>query len=397
MSNSPVVPTGSGRLTRRFAALQWSFFSMYASTTLFSYLLLRKNTPTPLVGVLVALVYAASTLSQPLLGILCDRFMCHRFLYIISGAVAPLTYLWVIVSRSISELFFCAILSGVFMNSMLNMCNSWVDGLNRQGCGIDFGTARSFGSMSFAFMSIVFGWVVKHSGSDLSIIVLMGVFGLLSIVLALRVPKVDREKLTVGDSRPRLSEGLGILLRKRDYMLFVAAGFLAMLGLSGLSAYFAVYLLELGGDSTVIGIGNFTYAIMEVPTLLLFSRISKRFSFHTLFSVCLLAFSIQCLLQALAPNYVFSIAAMVIQGLSYAMLVPISQKFTAEHIDDRYIATAQFFSAAVVLSASMIFGSLLAGFLTKFVSLKVCFAILALVSFSGFVLYFANKTYILTD
>ena len=178
-----------------------------------------------------------------------------------------------------------------------------------------------------------------------------------------------------------------MVTRQREYMVVVWSGFLSMSGIAGVSSYFSAYLATLGASASAVGLGNFTYAIAEVPFMFLFKRLSARFSFRTLFAVSLFAHGLQCVLVGLSPNYICAILSMLLQGLSFGTLVPCLQHYTASHIDPRYISTAQLFTSAVSLSASMIFGSLMASALSRQFTLPTVFLLISLVSFSGCALY----------
>jgi len=379
------------KLNRRFSALQGSFFSMYAGTSLFSYILLQKGVPTVYMGVLGALTSCSSTLVQPLWGILCDKYRCHRFFYLLSALAAPLIYLWIIGSGSILELVICSLLSGMFVNCIQNMGNGWVSSLNAEGRQINYSASRSFGSLAFAIMAALLGRAVHHWGYA-GLIGGMSLCAVFCAVVAFTIPKsrrmietpATREK---SPDEPTLREGLNILLRQREYMAVVFSGFFAMFGIAGISSYLSAHLSAMGAGATAIGLGNFSYAIAEVPFMFLYKRLANRFSFRTLFITCLLAHSLQCILVGISPNYVCAIFAMLLQGPAFGLLVPCLQQYTATHIEARYMSTAQLFTSSVSLSASMIFGSLVAGVLSQFFSLPTTFLLLAAISAVGVVLY----------
>lgn len=376
------------KLGRRFAALQASFFAAYAGTSFFSYILLKKGVPNAYIGLFSALTYCASTLMQPIWGILCDRYRCHRVFYLISSIFTPLLYIWIIRTPDIPALALCALLSGMFINCIQNMGSSWISSLNAEGCMINYGVTRSWGSLSFAIMSIVMGWAIDLWGYP-GLVGSMAVCGLFCILVAFSLPKSKGiSTKQAAEPAPTLSEGLRLLVRQREYMVVVISAFLAMSGIAGVSSYFSAYLATLGASASMVGFGCFTYAIAEVPFMVLFVRLSTRFSFRALFTVCLLAHGMQCVLVGLSPNYVCAILSMMLQGLSFGTLVPSLQRYTASHIDPRYVSTAQLFTSAISLSASMIIGSLLASALSRHFSLPTTFLLVSLLSFSGCALYF---------
>ncbi|MCC8061552.1 MAG: MFS transporter [Clostridiales bacterium] len=375
------------RLNRRFSALQASFFAAYAGTSFFSYILLKNNIPNAYIGFFGAMTYFSSTLAQPVWGNLCDRYGCHRVFYWISAVVTPILYIWIVRLTSLPALVVCSLISGMFVNCIQNMGNGWVSSLNAEGHQINYGISRSCGSLAFAVMAVVLGWAIQlwdYAG----LIGGMALCGLLCIAVSLTIPRSKGVKRQPGEERDSsLSEGLRILLAQKEYVAVVVGGFLAMTGVAGVSTYFSAYLAILGAGAAVVGLGNFTYAIAEAPFMFLFRRLVARFTFRRLFAASLFAHGLQCLLVGISPNYTYAILSMLMQGLSFGTLVPCLQYYTAEHIDRDHMSTAQLFTSAVSLSASIICGSLLAGVLSHYFTLPVTFLLLSMISFGGFLLY----------
>ena len=332
-----------------------------------------------------ALLSLTSAAVQPVWGILCDRYHCHRVFYVLSSIATPLLYLWIIRSSSVWELMVCALLSGMFINCIQNMGNGWIASLNVSGCRINYGAARSCGSLAFAVMAVIQGQIIRQWGMY-GLVVGMAGCGAVCTLAACSLPKGSQSRSTE-ESRPSLREGLSMLITQRDYMVLILCGFLATFGVAGLAAYYTVHLANMGAGAVVIGIGTFAYAIAEVPFLFLFERLVRRVDFRKLVTVCLLCHSLQCALVGLSPNYVCAILCMVLQGPSFGTLVPCLQKYSAEHIPAKYVSTAQLFSSSISLSASMIFGNLTASALSRSLSLRGTFLVMSLISFLGFAIF----------
>jgi PPP family 3-phenylpropionic acid transporter len=390
-----MIQRTDSKLTRQFALLQAAFFAAYSGCSFLSYLLLQKQSfSSALIGVVGALIALSSAAVQPLWGILCDRYRCHRLFYLLSGLLCPVLY-WVIQrTRQTPVLLSCAFLSGCFVNCMQNMANGWVAALNGQGHRVSYSMARGCGSISYALAAILYGKAVLLFGNA-AIPFLMAVFGLLIITAAFRILKPEAQHSTpLGAREPSgLREGLSLLLRQRDYVVFVSCCFLAVSALSGVSTYFSVFVTQLGGNAQHIGLGNFVLALSEAPAMLLFGRMVKRMPFRILFTLCLAGHVVECVLLAAAPNTACAVLSMASQFLSFGLLVPCVQHFTSTCTEVRYASTAQLFSSAVGLSASMVFGNLFSSFLSRMFPLRTVFLLLGMVAFLGVLLcwFFLNK------
>ena len=378
--------TDDRKLNRRFAALQGSFFGAYSGTSFFSYILLEKGVSNTYIGLFGALTSLSSSLIQPVWGILCDRYRCHRVFYLISSLVIPLLYLVILRVFSLPALAVCALISGMFINCIQNMGNGWVSALNGEGCRINYGLSRSFGSLAFAVMSVVLGWAIQVWGYP-GLICGMALCGTCCILSSFTIPRARERAPRESAAAPRLSQGLRIITGDREYLLVVVAAFFSMAGVAGINSYFSAYLAMLGASAASVGVGNFAYAIAEAPFMFLYQRLSARFSFRWLFLFSLFTHGLQCVCVGISPNYVWATLAMLLQGPSFGLLVPCLQHYTASRFAPEYTSTAQLFTSAVSLSASMIFGSLLASFLSRYFTLPVTFLLCSLFSFFGFLLY----------
>ncbi|MBR3297517.1 MAG: MFS transporter, partial [Firmicutes bacterium] len=231
------------QLTQRFSFLHFAFFAEYSGCGFISFLLMQKTISTAMIGVIAALTYLASALIQPVWGILCDRYSCHRVFYWIGGLAGPLIYLAICLSDSLWVLILCGLLSGMFLQALQNMSTGWIAGLNNAGYNIIYGKTRSFGSLAFALASLVYGRAVLFFGNN-AIPAIMAVLGLVAVYASCRLPKVSdaakaAESISAGAAEEKngisLSEGIRILLKQRDYVFFVSACFLAIMGFAGTS------------------------------------------------------------------------------------------------------------------------------------------------------------------
>jgi len=316
---------------------------------------------------------------------LCDRFHCHRLFFIMTGILSPLLFLVIRHLNSVPGLLLCAVVCGAVLTCMLNMSGSWVSSLRRDGITIDFGVARSCGSFSFAIMALLYGRAISRFG-DSGLTVLMAACGLLCVLLSFGIPqntRSDSSRNTVSRERIDLSS----LLKNRPYRRFLLIGFLSMVGLAGSSVYYVVLLTQLGADSVVVGIGNFAYAIAEVPAMLLFTRIRRKLEFRTVLLISLLAVCLQSFGLGIAHSCTAAILSMLLQGLSYGLMVPLAQQFVDLQISEECISSAQMTCTAVVFTASMILGSILCGALVSVFSLSICFRLMALLSFAAVLLF----------
>ena len=159
------------------------------------------------------------------------------------------------------------------------------------------------------------------------------------------------------------------------------------MGFAGTSTYHQPFLTELGANSFHIGISDFTYAIAEVPFMFLFASLEKKLGFKPVFIICLASSCLLSVCVALSHSVTTAILALLFQGPCFGLVVPCVQHYAANHVEARYISTAQLFSTAIVLSGSIVAGNLLSGVMSAKMPLRAMFFCMAAISFTGLLLY----------
>ena len=129
--------------------------------------------------------------------------------------------------------------------------------------------------------------------------------------------------------------------------------------------------------------------LTEVPVMLLFSRLIKRFSCSSLLRFAVIMFTVKELAIYLAGSVGMLYAAEALQALSFAIFVPASVRYADTVIEKRNAAKGQTYITAVISMAS-IFASLVGGALLDSAGAKATLLVGVLVSAAGtFVMMFA--------
>ena len=116
--------------------------------------------------------------------------------------------------------------------------------------------------------------------------------------------------------------------------------------------------------------------------MLLFSRLTKRFSSASLMRFAVIMFTVKELAIFLASSVAMLYAAEALQAFSFAIFVPASVRYVSEVIEKRNSAKGQTYITAVISLAS-IFASLIGGALLDSVGAKAALFIGVLVSAAG--------------
>ena len=139
---------------------------------------------------------------------------------------------------------------------------------------------------------------------------------------------------------------------------------LGVLGLyytnSVLNTYMAQIAENVGGDNGDIGRIFSVLALMEIPTMMLFDRINRKFKTRTLMKFSAVAFVFWILVCYMAENVTTLILAQFIQPFSFALFLPSIVRFIDDIMSRGEAVKGQtMFTTTTTLAA--VFASLIGG------------------------------------
>ena len=128
------------------------------------------------------------------------------------------------------------------------------------------------------------------------------------------------------------------------------------------NTYLINVVRSLGGDTADMGrISAFT-AVMELPVMFCYDRISRRWGCPRCMQVSAVFFVLKALAIALARSIPMLYSAYIFQSFSYALVTPALVEYAERFVPHKDSARAQSFSYAMVTLGS-IFSNLLGGWL----------------------------------
>lgn len=191
------------------------------------------------------------------------------------------------------------------------------------GMPINFGIARSMGSLFFALASYAIGILITHLEPKIILVsatISIGFLFFSTFILKIPAAKKENEHETASD----------ILGFFKEYPHFIGI----MLGIACAfffhtisNAYLFQILEKYGGDSTDLGVTLALAAVFEVPTMFLFSKIVKRVNVSLLFKISGFFFMVKAIVL-LNANSVFLIQSQqIFQAFAFALFTPASVEY----------------------------------------------------------------------
>ncbi len=376
----------------KFGLIQASYWMTYC--VMFTYLVPLYESfgyGELLSGVISMIGTAVLAAAQPLWGVLCDRVKRIKPVLVaalLAGAGASL--LLPFGKGSVAVTVTAVVLLVATTQSLMYLFDTWSARLQSEGARLHFGLTRSCGSLFYALTAVFFGMALDRFGFS----IMTPVFIALSLcvaaaVLAVKEPPRDGCVQTQAAARPDFWPAVKRLMTDRRYLCLLAAVFLTFFGSSGIMLFFPLRVAEIGGGNSEYGLALFVMAASEVPALLLYRRLARRFSNRTLLAASLLFITAKVAAIALSPALWLVVALMTLQGPSYGIYLSAIVRYVPEIVEPRLIYTAQTVIAAVVSGAAGVASNLYMGVAAERFGLQPAMITLIFVTFCGFLVFAA--------
>lgn len=254
---------GDRILDRRFSVLQASCFCIVAvQTGFFSVLLSAMGCTDAQIGLIATVSAGTALITQPLMGVLCDRLGWYRLLYLAAAVLGPVS-IWMLMHAGsfAGILIWSCIFGGITMRAQF-LGEGWIAALNAQGRSLDYGRSRSAGSLSFALASVVIGLIIERAGLGCTVLLLL-IFG---VCMSAAVLGLTEPSLRAGDGPKESFWAKALkLASEREYLALSVCSFLACIPFNASLTYYPIFLTEVGGSAALVGLSGFVMAVVEVP------------------------------------------------------------------------------------------------------------------------------------
>lgn len=322
------------------------------------------------IGIVFAVGNIIGFVSQPLIAGYVDRsdrrtlLRCIRITAV--GAVLLMLAVYLLPSGSVSLIVAYALL--VAGNTLINpLCISLSFYIESWGCGINFSRARALGSLSFAVCNVILGMLVQRVSENAVPTAFILFSSLLGLATLLFVPGDRAHRAAFPERRAQAASekpsGLLEFAREnRRFMLFLL-GTATLYFTHGMIGNFMIeFIRSIGGGSEDMGNVLAFMTVVEVPVMLLFGRLTRRFRCSSLLRFAVIMFTVKELMIYLASSLPALYAAEALQAFSFALFVPASVRYVDEVIAKHNAVKGQAFVTSMMTLGS-IFASYIGGLL----------------------------------
>ena len=314
--------------------------------------------PLAWIGALLALGWTASLLSGPAWGAVHDRFPSSRALLPLSGLIAGMSALALgLVGASPLLTVFAVGLAvgGAGLMPMLDVRTLELAGSDRTR----YGLVRAFSSISFIIFAPITGFLTNARGAGAIFAIIVP-----SLIVAGFVAATVPGRSNVARA-PSMLRAPGRVIAHRTTLLFLAGSLICWTAINAQGGFFSIYLRSLGAPADQVGWAWALQALLEVPTMLLFPVLVRRFGLSRLIVVGAVVAVVREVANATFTVPAILLACSVVQGAAYALLLVGGITFVSIHGPRDAAATAQGLFSAAAVSLSAILGVGLGGVLAE--------------------------------
>lgn len=364
-------------LNVEYAGIHGFYWMIYGVVCSFaSVFLLGKGYSNSEIGIILAAGNVAAVFLQPLLADMADRAKKVSLIGITEAVtiiIAILTAVTLVITRASVGLSIVFVLILAWVTALQPLLNSLAFKLAESGCEINFGVARSMGSLAYSLLCAFLGAFAENRG--VTVIPLTGEVILVMLLATLyitakhfnkacQIKSPQRQRLHVEKDFEEIN--LRQFVQRNKLFLAVSIGTGGIFFSNAVFNNFMLQIVEgVGGNSGDMGKVFSVMAFLEIPPMFFFSKVNNKFSCKTLLKFASICFTAKVVCAFLAENVTMIFVAQFFQLVSFGLFLPAMVSFIDE-IMDRGEAVKGQALYTIMITISTVFASFIGGFILDF-------------------------------
>lgn len=324
------------------------------------------------VGLISATTPVVSIVTQPLWGIICDRFRIRKSVLVLTLLTSGLIgLLFPVVSTFALVLILYTVLS-VFQSAVVPVSDSIALGYVKKH-NLQFGDIRMWGAIGFALAAFLTGVMVEKWGPS---VIFYSYFAAM-VVAILFLRQVPEEVESAPKFTTSMLAGIKDLLKLPRFVLFLTASFFVFGSVNANNIWFSLYYQEIGGTIAGVGLAFLLFAGSEAPFMKLAGYIARRWGLELTILIAASVSAIRWFWYSSAPSTTAVIALFFVQGISVGFYLATAAQFVRENTP----ASLQVTALALFFSVGHGLGTMLCNLTAGWI--KDNFSTLTIYSFFG--------------
>ena len=304
-------------------------------------------------------------------------FVCSIGLFFISARSVILTLIYVVMITLANAVI-------AFLTSVQYL-------MDRSKSKINFGLCRAGGSLCFAILSAVMGILIERIGMK-SIPTALFIITFLIIILCMYITRhrIHTTYESTNALTHQKSSSLLVFFKENPKFMVLSIGMLFIYYAHAFITNFTISIVRnVGGDHREMGYLIAFMALMELPGMIGFNEISRRFKVSSLLLFSMMMFSVKAIIVWLSPSLMTLAFGFALQVVSFALYIPASVQYANIMIDEKDTVKAQMMFN-LMQAGGAVFSSIIGGWLIDFSGISHALLVGAILSCIGTIIAFTG-------
>ncbi|MFC0274491.1 MFS transporter [Metabacillus herbersteinensis] len=327
------------------------------------------------IGMLMSISPVVMILIQPIWGIFSDATQKPTFL--LTGAIVFAAIFGFIYSfiESYQLLLFAATLLAIMQSAVVPLSDSIA--INYvQKTKAQYGSIRLWGAVGFAISVLVVGQLAE----SFSLSIIFYTFTIMLLISAIFAFQLPRESQPMQAS---IREGLKELTNVPKYFVFLFVAFLVLGPILANNIYFGIFITELGGGLTGIGIAFLLAAGSEAPFMRVASGWINKLGMINILLMATFISAARWILYFIEPPLAVVYITTIAQGFSVGLFIPAALQYVRDLSPSTVGATAISLYSAVGNGLGNWFCTFVGGIILEAFSILYVYLFYSILTFMG--------------
>ena len=256
---------------------------------------------------------------------------------------------------------------------------------------INFGLCRAGGSLFFAILSAAMGILIERIGMK-SIPTALFIITFLIIILCIYIThhRIHTTYESTNDLTDQKSSTLLVFFKENPKFMLLSIAMLFIYYAHAFITNFTISIVRnVGGDHREMGYLIAFMALMELPGMIGFKKISQRFKVSSLLLFSMMMFSAKAIIVWLSPSLMTLTFGFALQVVSFALYIPASVQYANIIIDKKDTVKAQMMFN-LMQTGGAVFSSIIGGWLIDFSGISHALLVGAILSCIGTMIAFTG-------
>jgi PPP family 3-phenylpropionic acid transporter len=314
------------------------------------------------IGTILSISPVVMIVIQPLWGILSDWTQKPRLLLTVSLLLTSITGLIYSQVDMFILLVIMAVILAAVQSGLTPLSDSIAFNYVQKVKG-NYGSIRLWGALGFALAVIIAGWLADYIGLFIIFYLFSGLL-LLAFLFSWKLPEENQAM------KANLFSGMSTLAKRPRFILFLCTTFLVFGPIFANNSYFGLFIKDIGGTLTGVGIAFLFAAGSEAPFMQFANRFIQKIG---MLQVLILAASVSMIrwfFYFFEPSLYLVYATTIAQGFSVGLSIPAALQYVRDISPKEVQVTAVSIYAAVGSGFGAWFCTYFGGLILQWYSIK---------------------------